>query len=133
MGLGNEEDAGDLRLGRDFEGAKCLMNSEVAIILELRQQQQQANPDDDLPPTFTKTLSYVQRFSRYRNKEAVKEVREILNRTHPALEEFEKALVGNLSPEGAEEARCLIPSLQNRFEDDNIEALLADLSNFRKL
>eukprot|EP00697_Spironema_sp_BW2_P012294 gnl/Spiro4/28511_TR14096_c0_g1_i1.p1 gnl/Spiro4/28511_TR14096_c0_g1~~gnl/Spiro4/28511_TR14096_c0_g1_i1.p1 ORF type:complete len:139 (+),score=36.49 gnl/Spiro4/28511_TR14096_c0_g1_i1:49-417(+) len=120
-----EED--EVQLGPDFQNAKCLMNSEVAVILECLQAEKQ-----ELRQSFTKTLTHVQRFSRYRNREAVKEVRDVLDRFRPELQHYEKALIGNLNPYNAEEARYIIPSLA-RISDEEIDALLADLSNFRKL
>eukprot|EP00743_Colponemidia_sp_Colp-15_P007204 GILK01007779.1.p1 GENE.GILK01007779.1~~GILK01007779.1.p1 ORF type:complete len:131 (-),score=31.88 GILK01007779.1:104-496(-) len=128
MATQEEEDAAELKLGPDFTNAKCLMNSEIAIVLEHRQ----ANPgvEDIENPVFDKTLAYVNRFNRYRNKEAVKQVRELLQKKN--LEDFEIAALGNLNPEDAEEAKSLIPSLSRRVEDDSLNAILDDLRNFRK-
>ncbi|KAG5378028.1 hypothetical protein IGI04_025870, partial [Brassica rapa subsp. trilocularis] len=58
---------------------------------------------------FEKYLQYVKRFSRYKNPDAVRQVREyplffhiILSRHQ--LTEFELCVLGNLCPETAEEA-----------------------------
>lgn len=50
------------------------------------------------------------------------------NPTELRLEEFEIACVSNLNPEEVEEASALIPSLQNRFEEAEIEEILAIVS-----
>ncbi|KAL6058292.1 DNA-directed RNA polymerase II subunit rpb4, variant 2 [Balamuthia mandrillaris] len=70
-----EEDATQLKLGQDFHEAQCLLNSEVAILLEHRQQNAPEDSESEQSPVFLKTLAYVQRFSRYKNKTAVKQVR----------------------------------------------------------
>ncbi|ELR25354.1 DNAdirected RNA polymerase II subunit rpb4, putative [Acanthamoeba castellanii str. Neff] len=127
-----EEDASLLRLGLDFQNANCLLNSEVAILLEHRQQTAavQEEGEAELSNVFLKTLSYVQRFSRYKTKAAVKEVRSLL--TEKELEEFEIAALSNLCPETAEEAKSLIPSLAKRFDDEELQSVLNDLASFRR-
>ena len=44
------------------------------------------------------------------------------------LEEFEIACLSNLNPEDPEEAIALIPSLQTRFREDEIEEILSIVS-----
>ncbi len=53
-----------------------------------------------LSSVFVKTLTYVKRFSRYKNRTAVKEVRSLLTKKN--LEELEIASLANLCPENAE-------------------------------
>lgn len=43
------------------------------------------------------------------------------------MHRFEIAQLGNLCPENAEEAKGLIPSLENKLDDDEVEDLLKDL------
>ncbi|KAH8966907.1 hypothetical protein BDL97_03G051500 [Sphagnum fallax] len=74
-----EEDASELKLGEDFVKAKCLMNAEVALVLQRKYEQLQQLSDDpvsQISQVFEKSLQYVKRFSRYQNPEAVKQVRE---------------------------------------------------------
>jgi DNA-directed RNA polymerase II subunit RPB4 len=81
-GLGTvveEEDASELKLGDDFVKAKCLMNAEVALVLQRKYEQLQQlseDPVSQISQVFEKSLQYVKRFSRYQNPEAVKQVRE---------------------------------------------------------
>lgn len=143
-----DEDAAELKLGEDFVKAKCLMNSEVAVILERKYEQLQQLADDpssQVSQVFEKSLQYVRRFSRYQNPNAVRQVREVLSRNQ--LAEFEVCVIGNLCPETVEEAKALVPSLAKRSQtgedddgmtddegitDDKIEQMLADLATIKK-
>eukprot|EP00249_Psilotum_nudum_P006849 c20106_g1_i1 orf=701-1117(-) len=130
-----EEDASELKLGEEFAKAKCLMNAEVALILERKYEQLQQLADDpssQISQVFEKSLQYVRRFSRYQNPEAVKQVREVLSRNQ--LAEFEVCVIGNLCPETVEEAKALVPSLstRGRLTDDKIEQMLSDLATIKR-
>jgi DNA-directed RNA polymerase II subunit RPB4 len=136
------EDAAELLLGEDFTGETCLSNAEVAVILE-KQKADYENQEKPLTSVFQKTYSYVQRFSGTKdpvaNQASVTELREALisyefNREDPndpsnpidvRLEEFEIACLSNLNPEDPEEAMTLIPSLQKRFNDEDIVEILS--------
>lgn len=124
-----EEDAAHLKLGPDFNEAQCLLNSEVAILLETSQQAHETDEGEaELSNVFMKTLNYVKQFSRFKNKTAVKEVRNLLTKKN--LEEFEIASLANLCPETPEEAKSLMPTLQPKFNDDDLEIILNDLRNY---
>ncbi|CAN6679557.1 unnamed protein product [Malus baccata var. baccata] len=74
-----EENAAELKIGDEFLKAKCLMNCEVSLILEHKFEQLQQMSDDprnQISQVFEKSLQYVKRFSRYKNPDAVKQVRE---------------------------------------------------------
>lgn len=49
------------------------------------------------------------------------------------LHKFELAALGNLCPDGAEEAKALIPSLEGRFEDEELRQILDDITTKRSL
>ncbi|KAG9442351.1 hypothetical protein H6P81_018205 [Aristolochia fimbriata] len=131
-----EENAAELKIGDEFLKAKCLMNCEVSLILERRYEQLQQMSDEHLnqvSQVFEKSQQYVKRFSRYKNPDAVRQVREILSRHK--LAEFELCVLGNLSPETVEEAIAMVPSLKTkgRFQNDEaIETMLNDLSLIKK-
>ncbi|KAK9726459.1 hypothetical protein RND81_05G216800 [Saponaria officinalis] len=131
-----EENAAELKLGDDFMKEKCLMNGEVALILERRLEQMQQVSEDALnsmPQVFEKSLQYVKKFSRYKNPDAVRQVREILSRHE--LAEFELAVLGNLCPETVEEAIAMVPSLKDKgrgIHDDAIDKMLNDLALVKK-
>ncbi|XP_038687906.1 DNA-directed RNA polymerase II subunit 4-like isoform X2 [Tripterygium wilfordii] len=112
------------------------MNSEVAILLEHRCEQLKQMSDDQLnriPQVFEKSLQYVQRFSRFSNQEAVKQVREVLSRYQ--LAEYELAVIGNLRPEAADEALAVVPSLKTKgrgYDEETIEKMLNELALIKK-
>ncbi|KAI5069250.1 hypothetical protein GOP47_0015551 [Adiantum capillus-veneris] len=125
-----EEDASELKLGEDFEKAKCLMNSEVAVILERKyeQIQQLSDPASQVSQVFEKSFQYVKHFSRYQNPNAVKQVREVLSQNQ--LAEFEVCVIGNLCLDTLEEAKALVPSLAKRSKSDEDDADLATIKKF---
>ncbi|KAF2976957.1 hypothetical protein EK904_008143 [Melospiza melodia maxima] len=47
------------------------------------------------------------------------------------LHKFELACLANLCPETAEEAKALIPSLEGRFEDEELQQILDDIQTKR--
>lgn len=131
-----EENAAELKIGDEFLKAKCLMNCEVALILEHKYEQLQQMSDDptnQISQVFEKSLQYVKRFSRYKNPDAVRQAREILSR-YP-LAEFELCVLGNLCPETVEEGIAMVPSIKNRgraLDEEAIEKMLTDLSLIKK-
>ncbi|PKA51573.1 hypothetical protein AXF42_Ash002940 [Apostasia shenzhenica] len=136
MSTEEDENAAELKIADEFLKAKCLMNCEVALILDRRLEQLQQMSDDStnqMSQVFEKSHQYVKRFSRYKNQDAVKQVREILSRNQ--LAEFELCVLGNLGPETVEEAIAMVPSLKTKgraLEDDAIEKMLNDLSLIKK-
>ncbi|EAL66229.1 DNA-directed RNA polymerase II subunit 4 [Dictyostelium discoideum AX4] len=144
-GIQEEEDLTTLKFPRDLKDAKFLLNSEVAILLEHRKGISESegtefpqntllihlyyNSINDIIRTFHKTLAYAEKFSRYKNKTSIKQVRTALSKQN--LEEFEIASLANLCPEISDEAKSLIPSLK-KMEDDELQAILDELSNLRK-
>ncbi|KAK8756231.1 hypothetical protein V5799_001063 [Amblyomma americanum] len=76
-----------------------------------------------------KTLGYCQRFSRFKNRETISAVRQLL--AQKKLHRFELAQLANLCPDNPEEARALVPSLEGRFEDDQLRQILDDIQTQR--
>ncbi|CAJ0563163.1 unnamed protein product, partial [Mesorhabditis spiculigera] len=103
-----------------------LLISEVFLLLEHRRQQNdQKDEIEDMSEVFVKTMKYASRFSRYKNRETIRAVRNIFGARE--LHKFEVAQLGNLCPDSAEEAKALIPSLENKVEDDDLEGVLKEL------
>uniref|UniRef100_A0A8C5X332 DNA-directed RNA polymerase II subunit RPB4 n=1 Tax=Malurus cyaneus samueli TaxID=2593467 RepID=A0A8C5X332_9PASS len=121
--------AGRPRAG-EFETAETLLNSEVHMLLEHRKQQNESAEDEqELSEVFMKTLNYTARFSRFKNRETIASVRSLL--LQKKLHKFELACLANLCPETAEEAKALIPSLEGRFEDEELQQILDDIQTKR--
>ncbi|KAF6016463.1 hypothetical protein EB796_025229 [Bugula neritina] len=125
-----EEDAGELKFPKEFENAETLLVSEVHMLLDHRKKQnEEADEEQELSKVFTKTLSYAQRFSKYKNKETISAVRELLRQKR--VHKFELAALANLAPETAEEAKTLIPSMEDRFPDEDLQPILDDIKTKR--
>jgi len=128
-----EEDASELVFPKEFENVDTLLLSEVQLLLEHRKtQNENAEDEQELSDVFVRTLNYTQRFSKYKNRETIGAVRALLmGVTGNKLHKFEVATLANLCPETAEEAKSLIPSLQGRFEDDELTQMLEDIKTNR--
>lgn len=127
-----EEDATELQFPKEFESAETLLISEVDMLLEHRKQQNEnAEEEQELSEVFMKTLNYCQRFSRYKNRETIASVRSLL--TQKKLHKYELAQLANLCPETPEEAKALIPSLEGRFQDEELRHILDDIQTQRSL
>uniref|UniRef100_A0A0N5A9P7 RPOL4c domain-containing protein n=1 Tax=Syphacia muris TaxID=451379 RepID=A0A0N5A9P7_9BILA len=110
----------------EFEQADTLLTSEVFLLLEHRRQQSEQKEEiDEMSDVFVKTLNYSRRMARYKSRETIRAVRTLL--ANKPLHKFEVAQIANLCPESAEEAKALIPSLENKMEDDELDELLKDL------
>jgi DNA-directed RNA polymerase subunit F len=72
----------------------------------------------------------VDQVSKFQHSESVKQCRQVLAGT--PLESFEIAQLANLLPQTAEEAKTLVPSIQGRIEDDELQALLGELHSLQR-
>lgn len=125
-----EEDATELRFPKEFENAETLLVSEVHMLLEHRKQQNEnAEEEQELSEVFMKTLNSTARFSKFKNRETIAAVRSLLMSKN--LHKFELAALANLCPESAEEAKALIPSLEEKFEDEELQQILDDIQTKR--
>jgi DNA-directed RNA polymerase II subunit RPB4 len=125
-----DEDASELVFPKEFENSEALLISEVNMLLEHRKQQNEnAEEEQELSEVFTKTHQYCQRFSRYKNRETISAIRSLLSQKK--LHKFELAQLANLCPETPEEAKALIPSLEGRFQDEELRLILDDIQTQR--
>ncbi|RWS24533.1 DNA-directed RNA polymerase II subunit RPB4-like protein [Leptotrombidium deliense] len=125
-----DEDAGELQFPKEFENAETLLISEVDMLLEHRQQQNESVEDEqELSEVFMKTKCYCSRFSRYKNRETISAIRSLLQ--SKKMHKFEFAQLANLCPETPEEAKALIPSLEGRFQDEELRQILEDIQTQR--
>ncbi|XP_043290062.1 DNA-directed RNA polymerase II subunit Rpb4-like isoform X2 [Venturia canescens] len=127
-----EEDAADLQFPKEFENAETLLISEVHMLLEHRKaQNESAEEEQEFSEVFLKSLNYTDRFRKFKNKEIIAAVRNLL--TYKKLHKFELASLANLCPETPEEAKALIPSLEGRLEDEELRTILDDIQTKRSL
>lgn len=114
----------------EFENAETLLISEVHMLLDHRKlQNESAEDEQELSEVFMKTLNYTQRFSKFKNRETIAAIRSLL--MQKKLHKFELAALANLCPESPEEAKSLIPSLEGRFEDEELRQILEDIQTKR--
>ncbi|KAJ1471748.1 HRDC-like protein [Baffinella frigidus] len=105
--------------GEDFEPekAEAMLNSEIKVILDRVNNQQQVD-FDDLSEMMQNTTTYVQTFGKMADEDTIGDCKADL--VDKGLHTFEAASMGNLMPANAEEAKALIMSL-TRFQDDEIQ------------
>ena len=80
--------------------------------------------------TLIKTQDYLDVFARFKQKENIEAVERMLA-SHTELESFERSQLGSLCCESAEEAKTLIPSLNNKITDVDLQELLDDITKLR--
>jgi len=125
-----DEDSAELQFPKEFENGETLLVSEVQMLLEHRKSQnEQAEDEQELSEVFMKTLNYCQRFTKFKNRETITAVRNLL--MQKKLHKFELASLANLCPDNPDEAKALIPSLEGRFEEDELRNILDDISTKR--
>lgn len=90
--------------------------------------------DEDFSDTnevLRKTQEYLSMFARFRNEQTVSAVEGLLKAPDMSdLHPFEVAQLGSLACDEAEEAKTLIPSLQDKKTDQELQVLLDHLRRF---
>eukprot|EP00924_Labyrinthula_sp_SR-Ha-C_P015946 maker-scaffold_4-snap-gene-14.2-mRNA-1 protein AED:0.12 eAED:0.12 QI:84/1/1/1/1/1/2/140/142 len=133
------EDSSELRFNEALNDATFLSNAEVAVILGKDKDEGEVENE-----VYQKTLAHCQRFSGFMASELnISNISalqgELQNKMFEdfkpdgtieskQLHNFEVTALMNLDPEDYDEAVALIPSMQKRFSEDQIEELLQILS-----
>ena len=103
-----EEDAAELKFPAEFEKGEALLSSEVYLLLEHRRaQSEQSDELAEMSPVFLKTLAYTQRLARFKNRETIRALRQLLGSA--ALHKFELAQLGNLCQRPPRRPRLSFP------------------------
>jgi DNA-directed RNA polymerase II subunit RPB4 len=120
-----EELAG--KLGSEFANAHILSIAEVNLVLR--------TAEEDIEPgshsLFGKLLNYTRKFNQLPNQSVIPTVRDMLEQR--GFNPLEVALLMNLCPQTAEEARALIPSLLRMSNDDELTRVLEELVRMKNL
>lgn len=124
---GDEEAAAELKLG-EFQDVDALTHSEAmlvinALVAKRRMDKKNINETEML----MKTTDYLDHFARFKRKENVEAVERLLS-AHKELAKFERAQLGSLCCDTAEEAKTLIPSLQDKISDEELQDLLDEIT-----
>ncbi|KAL7921719.1 RNA polymerase Rpb4 family protein [Trichoderma austrokoningii] len=127
---GNEEASASLNLG-EFQHVDTLTLSEAALVLNAlvakrRNDRKNVNETEML----NQTLNYLDHFARFTQKENVEAVERLLS-AHKDLAKFERAQLGSLCCEKADEAKTLIPSLADKIKDEDLQDLLDEISKLQ--
>lgn len=124
---GDEEASAELKLG-EFQDVDALTHSEAALVInalvQKRRMDRKGGNDTEI---FQKTAEYLDHFARFKRKENVEAVERLLS-AHKELAKFERAQLGSLCCDTAEEAKTLIPSLQDKITDDDLQELLDEIT-----
>ncbi|TVY53522.1 DNA-directed RNA polymerase II subunit rpb4 [Lachnellula suecica] len=108
---GDEEASSELRLG-EFQNVDALTHSEAALVINALVAKRRVDRKN------------VNETERKENVEAV----ERLLTAHKELAKFERAQLGSLCCDSAEEAKTLIPSLTDKITDDDLQELLDEIT-----
>ncbi|KAF4974179.1 hypothetical protein FZEAL_8884 [Fusarium zealandicum] len=127
---GNEEASATLNLG-EFQEVDTLTLSEAALVLNaLVAKRRNDNKGVAEKVMLHDTLNYLDNFARFTQKENVEAVERLLS-AHKSLAKFERAQLGSLCCENADEAKTLIPSLADKIKDDDLQDLLDEISKLQ--
>ncbi|KAK3330302.1 HRDC-like protein [Apodospora peruviana] len=123
-----EEDVAEevLKLG-EFQDVDTLTLSEASLVINAlmtkrRKDRKERNETDIL----NATLDYLDAFARFKQKENVEAVERLLS-PHKELTKFERAQIGSLCCDSADECKTLIPSLADKISDEDLQELLDEM------
>lgn len=125
----------DREMGTEFSPdiAQPLFLSEVAFLLGKTVEQHSTSGSlGDVNPVLKKAFDYAGKFDVFKSAETAMSVRTQLSAVRPKLHPFEIAQLASLVPASSEEAKCVIPSLANKFDDDQLQDVLNALSTLRQ-
>ncbi|KAJ5220031.1 hypothetical protein N7468_009235 [Penicillium chermesinum] len=119
-----------LKLGGD-QNTHTLSNSEARLVIhKVLANKRRDGREYEESENLRKTLNYLDTFARFQNEENIKAVERLLS-SHTELEMFERSQLGSLCCDNSEEAKSLIPSLQNKISDEALQELLDELTKLR--
>ncbi|KAH8889511.1 hypothetical protein GQ53DRAFT_217640 [Thozetella sp. PMI_491] len=123
---GEEEASSVLKLG-EFDNVETLTLSEASLVIHaLINRRRKDRKDRNETEILSKTLDYLDAFARFRHKENVEAVERLLS-AHQELTKFERAQIGSLCCDSADECKTLIPSLADKISDDDLQDLLNEM------
>ncbi|KAF2278153.1 uncharacterized protein EI97DRAFT_246757 [Westerdykella ornata] len=134
-----EELGAEPKLG-DFEDVHALSVSEARAVVTAVHAARLKKPQNENPlgpgrphndsVTINQFVEYLDTFARYKQNENLHAMSGLLD-SHSELSSVEKALLGSLACDSADEAKTLIPSLTNKMSDDALEALLVEMAKLQ--
>ncbi|KAK3713509.1 RNA polymerase B [Vermiconidia calcicola] len=134
---GDEEATTQLHLG-EYTDVPCLSVSEAHAVLQ-KVIQARTTPDANgrLPPpmpnsdVFNNTKRYLDEFARFRGEQAVQQVESVSQKLVIGYGGGNDGITGFERAQLVDEARVLIPSLEKKVSDDELQQVLDDISKLR--
>ncbi|KAI5809134.1 HRDC-like protein [Peziza echinospora] len=134
---GVKEEAGaELQLG-EFQSSSAITTSEARELLTMIFSHRAGagrfplpKKDSERGAVVNQTQEYLEVFARFKNRESVEAVDRLLM-SQADLKPFEKAQLGSLCCDTAEEAKTLIPSLEHKKTDSELDDLLNEITKLR--
>ncbi|KAF2874674.1 HRDC-like protein [Massariosphaeria phaeospora] len=136
-----EEELGPENKLGDFEDVQPLSVSEArAVISAIHEKRKQTGPPGNPlgrdrahndSQTVTQFVEYLENFSKFKVIDNLNVLFGLLD-SHTDLSPVEKALLGSLTCDSADEAKTLIPSLANKFSDEELQPLLDEIQKLRE-
>lgn len=123
-----EENEMLLELGPEFcieQNPQPIFLAEAAHLLRLRAAAKTKQGFTRINPVLKKSLEYAEKFGNIDAQSAIV-LRTQLSQV-PGIHLFEMAQIASLLPKDAEEAKAIIPSLKDRYEDDELNDIIANL------
>ncbi|CAG9331311.1 unnamed protein product [Blepharisma stoltei] len=117
------------RLGPEFANAMFLSISEVKTLLEYFKREGYMSASNN--PLFEQIFAYVKRYDRFPDIQVSDQAKNMLQEHH--FQDAEIAMLMNLCPHSAEEARSLIPELNRIESDEELNATLEELVRLKNL
>lgn len=127
-----EEEAGTtLKLG-EFQDVDTLTLSEASLVINalLAKRRAEMRRHQNNTDILNQTLDYLDAFARFKQKENVEAVERLLS-SHKQLTKFERAQIGSLCCDSAEEAKTLIPSIADKITDEDLQELLDQMGKLQ--
>ncbi|KAF3762345.1 hypothetical protein M406DRAFT_323509 [Cryphonectria parasitica EP155] len=127
---GDEQAGAELKLG-EFENVDTLTLSEASLVINaLISKRRNDRKNFQESEILSKTIDYLDAFARFKQKENVEAVERLLS-SHKQLNKFERAQIGSLCCDSAEEAKTLIPSIADKIDDDVLQELLDQMAKLQ--
>lgn len=127
---GEEDVSTDVILG-EFQDVDTLTLSEASLVINAlvakRRNDRKGFQETEI---LAQTVDYLDAFARFKQKENVEAVERLLS-SHKNLNKFERAQIGSLCCDSAEEAKTLIPSIANKIDDDVLQDLLDQMAKLQ--
>ncbi|KAF2636147.1 hypothetical protein P280DRAFT_158735 [Massarina eburnea CBS 473.64] len=134
-----EELGAEPKLG-DFEGEHPLSISEArAVVTAIHAARRKRDPGTNPlggdrvhndSQSIQQFVDYIDMFARYKQTENLHAVGGIFD-ANDKINPIERAMLGSLGPDSADEAKTLIPSLATKFEDEQLQPILEELQKLQ--